>query len=350
MTDMRDDFEAAMQSLDTDIEELPSEILHDEPTMEAEAEAGTPAPESEAAPQADGEPAAADTPAEPAEAAAPAEPAESPAINPPIGYSPEARELWKDVPVKVQEQIHKREQEIAMAMQNTAAARKTYDNLNSLAQSYAPIMAAEGAQDVMQAVQGLFETVAELRMGSPQQKAQKMAQLISHYGIDIAGLDSALAGSPQGPEVSQNSQFEHLIDQKMAPINQMMEQLNALQMQKQQTTQQNAVQEIQQFGQQAEFLNDVRNDMADLIDMAAARGYDMSLQEAYNKACALNPQIQAVIDQRKQAEALQATQQSNAAKMAASSSVIGRKAGDGVAAPTSLHDQLSAAWDELAQG
>jgi hypothetical protein len=353
---MRDDFNSAFE--DAGIEddgELKNEIIMPEDDV-TEDEAPQAEPAAEEAPAAEA-PAAEGGEVEPPldageGAAAPTDAEAAPAtedVKAPIGFSPEAREAWKDVPKTVQDQIHKREQEIAQAMQGTSEARKTHQYIEQLAQSYAPIMAAEGASSPAEAIQGLFQTVSELRMGSPAQKAQKMAQLINHYGVDIGSLDSALAG--EQPVDPQQHQFSQIIDEKLAPINQVMEQLNQLQAGKQQQSQVAAAAEITQFGQQAEFLGDVRNDMADLIDMAASRGYDMPLQEAYDKACALNPQIQAVLNQRKSAAELQAGQNSLAAKQAAGSSVVGRPAGSGGGTQgMSLHDTLAAAWDNQEHG
>jgi hypothetical protein len=345
MSSMREDFEAAIEESGAEYAEPRNEILTaEEDTPEpVSPDTETPTSESPDTPEVATE----SVPAEAAGDEPEAAPVEE-GLKPPVGFSPAARENWKDVPKTVQEQIHKREQEIAQAMHGTAEARKVHESISQLAQSYAPIMAAEGTNNPLQAIQGLFETVAELRMGSPAQKAQKMASLIQHYGIDIGSLDSALSG--QVPEDPQQHQFETMIDQKLAPINQVMEQLNQMQAGKQQQTAVAAQQEIQQFEQQAEFLSDVRNDMADLIDMAAARGHDMGLEEAYNKACIMSPQISQILEQRKQTAALTSGQQNINAKLAAGSSITGQPNGTSTAAPTSLRAQLEAAWDESMQG
>ena len=60
---------------------------------------------------------------------------------------------------------------------------------------------------------------------------------------------------------------------------------------------------------QNEFYNDVRSDMADLLDMAANRGRQMSMQDAYNTACAAHPQISKVMAGRQAQQSVQQKKQ-----------------------------------------
>jgi hypothetical protein len=184
-------------------------------------------------------------------------------------------------------------------------------------------------------------------MGSPVQKAEMLAHLVKTYGVDIRALDDALVGVQ--PQETQQNQFEALIDQKMQPINQLMQQLNMLQQQGQQQTRAQADQEVAQFAQSAEFLNDVRNDMADLIDLANKQGRSLSLQEAYDRACAIHPEISKVMEQRRQTEAITGGNQRIAQKKMAASSLNGRQVGTGGGVESlSIRDQLNAAWDDIA--
>ena len=271
-------------------------------------------------------------------------------INAPIGFSPESREKWKDVPDLVKEQIQKRESEINEAIANTGEYRRTHTALTDLAKSYAPIMAAEGADTPMQAIEGLFRTVAELRVGSPQQRATKMANLIGHYGVDISMLDAALAGAPM-PNAEMTA-LEQMLDQRLAPVNEF---LNT-----QHTTQQNVMEnnkaavtaELKEFSKSAEFLNDVRNDMADLIDLASNRDYKMPFKEAYDKACALHPSVSKIIAERAKNETLVNSGKAAQDKVNASSSI---RSGSGKAAAVStnssgsLSDDLNSAWDSFGE-
>jgi hypothetical protein len=137
----------------------------------------------------------------------------------------------------------------------------------------------------------------------------------------------------------------------MQPVNQMMQQLAGMQQQRQQQGNLAAQAEVQQFAQSAEFLDDVRHDVADLIDMATKHGRDMPLQEAYDKACAMNPQIAKVLSDRAQQQNLAtASQNVSSKKMAASSLAPGNRGANSSAVPDTLIGQLNAAWDEQIGG
>lgn len=271
----------------------------------------------------------------------------------PVDWGPKERENWSKVPRDIQARIVQREKDMAEAMANTKDARQTHDAFKQLSQSYAPIMAAEGVSDPMEAVKGLFDTVATLRMGTPQQKAQMVAQLIGNYGVDIQTLDSALAGEAPAAADPQQTQLQQMLDERLAPMNQLMEAINQAQTQQQTQTQENAQASVREFAKTAEFLNDVRQDMADLIDMAASRGQDMSLEDAYKKACMMNPEISAVLAQREQEANIRANAQTMANKNAAASSVVGRQGNPAAGKPQgdgSIRSSLLNAMDTLQDG
>jgi hypothetical protein len=64
-----------------------------------------------------------------------------------------------------------------------------------------------------------------------------------------------------------------------------------------------------------------------MVEMAEKRGYVMPLQEAYDKACALNPQVSSVLAKRAADEKLIGNGKSLEAKRNASSSIEGKQAG-----------------------
>ena len=115
------------------------------------------------------------------EATAEAEPAEQPvegAPKPPVDWDAGLREGWDSLPEGVKKKVLEREKQVNDLMQETAGARRAAGQMNQLFSTYGSLLAAEGASDPLQATATLFQTVSELRMGSPAQKAQKMAQLI----------------------------------------------------------------------------------------------------------------------------------------------------------------------------
>jgi len=267
-------------------------------------------------------------------------------IKAPIDWGPQDREAWSKIPRHLQEKVMSREKELNTMMQTTADARKTHEQFGQLSQQYGSVLAGIGGDTPMETTKALFDTVANLRMGTPIQKAQTIADLISSFGVDINTLDSALVGAAPTQGQQQNTQMEAMLAERMAPFEAMLGQQNALKQQEITQREENAVGEVQKFAETAEFLADVRVDMADFIDMASARNQPMTMQDAYNKACALNPQIQAVLAQRAQHAKLTSNSNTMASKHLASSSITGGKGGGGGSgASGSMRDALSAAWD-----
>jgi hypothetical protein len=263
----------------------------------------------------------------------------------PQSWSPKLREDFAKLPANVQAQISKREGEMSTFLNEGAESRKFGDRMNQTLQPFQSVMAAHGTNDPVQAVQGLMETAAMLQMGSPQQKAQKLADMVQHYGIDITALDNALSGQPQ--VTAEQSNLEKMLEQKLAPMNQFMNNVQQNQQTSQQQVQETAQNDVGTFEQTAEFINDVRNDMADLLDMAASRNQEMTLQQAYDKACALNPEISGIISQRASDDLLKGNQQSNQNKRYAASSIRGNQVATNTGpVDDSIMGALNQAWDD----
>jgi hypothetical protein len=272
-------------------------------------------------------------------------------IKAPIDWGAKEREDWSKIPRHLQEKVMSREKEISTMLQSTAEARKTHEQFTQLADRYGAVLAGVAGNSPMETANNLFSTVANLRVGSPIQKAQIIANMIKQFDVDVNTLDSTLVGAAPPQEIQQASHIERILAERLAPFEALMGQQRALENQQKQQRAEAAQDEVINFSQQAEFLNDVRLDMADLLDMAAARGVNMTMQEAYDKCCALNPQISTVLAERKKREQLMGGRDTMAAKRAAASSIVGRKiGGGGQLEGSSIRDTIAAAWDANAHG
>ena len=255
----------------------------------------------------------------------------------PLGLSPESREVWKDVPDAVKADITKRENDYAAGIQKHRVNSERAIAMDRSLQPFAQLFAMNGGAG--QTLPGLLQTASQLQMGSAPQKAQAVAQIIKQFGVDIKTLDSMLVGEAPSPEVQQQSQMEQMFNQRLAPMQQQLQHYQQRDQQMAQQAQGQIANEVNNFGSQNEFYNDVRSDMADLLDMAANRGRQMSMQEAYNTACAAHPQISKVMAGR---QAQQSVQQ----KKQAASSIHGTSGGSMVGTQAgSVAAALNDAWD-----
>jgi hypothetical protein len=255
----------------------------------------------------------------------------------PVGLSPEAREEWSNTPPAIKEHLARNEQRMEGMAQKFGANSKRAEAMDRSLAPYAQLFAINGGGD--QVIPALLQTASQLQMGSGPQKAQAVAQIIKQYGVDIRTLDSLLVGEAPSPEVKRQSEVQHAVQQAVAPYQQHMQQFQQQQQQQQQNAQNQIAGEVNNFGAQNEFYNDVCSQMADLMDMAANRNQEMSMEEAYYAACVSHPQISKIIHSRQ-------SQQSVQKKQRAASSVHGNSGGSMSSnAPDSVEAALNSAWD-----
>jgi len=240
----------------------------------------------------------------------------------PQAWRPEVREHWAQLPEPVRAEIARRESEHARFIQESSEARKTTEALMKTIAPYEAFIRAENSNPI-QAIDNLMSTAARLRTGTAPELAQMMAGLVNQFGTGRFGngfiemLDSALAG--QAPKQDpQQAAIEQVLNQRLAPVQQMLTQFQQAQLAQQQQVASSAQNEVSDFLSRAEFGEDVREDMADLMEAATRRGQTLSLADAYKKACLMNDNVRSVIAQRVRAQgAQQGTQAAQKARSAA---------------------------------
>lgn len=265
-------------------------------------------------------------------------------LQAPGGWGPAVREHWASLPPQVQEHIVLREQQMQRWANDTAPLRNAGEQFLRAIEPYRMVIQAEGV-DPLTAISNLMQVGQTLRFGTPNEKAQVIAQCVQTYGVDIQTLDSVLAGvvPPQGAPQQINVQAE--VQRALAPL------MQAVQQRQQQAayqTNEEARNELIAFVEDGthEFVGDVRTIMADMIEVAARYGQDLPLQEAYDRACALHPEVSKVIMARQQGvNAQRLTQNAQRAKAAAVSVRGSAPAGkpDGHHEPSSIRESIEAA-------
>jgi hypothetical protein len=316
----------------------------DEPTAEGSADAPTAGSEQSVAP-AEG---AAPAPAAPEAAAPPPAPeSNEPTAKAPGTWTPAAREKWATLPSEVKTEVWKREREASRALTMSNEARKFQNEFSNTMQPFLGFIAAENSTP-LQAVQHMMQTAAALRVGTPQQKVQIAADIIQNFGIDLRALDSVLAG--QRPEFNPQTQIQQLIQRELQPVMQTFQQQRQLIQQQEANFEQEVSTELERFAADPkhEFYWDVKDIMADLMEVSSRRGEAMDLTAAYERAIMMHDPVRRVIEARKTREAAQrGNQLAQRAKQTSSLSVtpsaqlstVTPVAGD------SLRDSIEAAID-----
>jgi len=263
-------------------------------------------------------------PKEPTEVTAPVDEKKEPLAPPaqgakaPVSWKPEVRETFAQLPPAAQQEILRREREIEGALRDTAEARKFTAEMNQVLDPYRHLIAAEGGTYTT-AVQSVMQSAALLRVGTPQQKAELVADMITRFSVDLQTLDGVLSAKLGGQSAAQPQVDPHIqhLQQQIAPVVEFVNNLRTKQGEFQQTQQQTMQQQITEFfnDPKNEFANDVRDDMADLLEVAARRGQQMTLQQAYDRATMLHPTISQIVERRRLATT--AAQQNAVAQRAA---------------------------------
>jgi hypothetical protein len=255
----------------------------------------------------------------------------------PASWKAEEREGWEATPEPAKAAILRREREVDTALRESSAARQFAQQFMDTIAPYRQYIAADNSTPLV-AVRNMMQTAAILSGAPPGRRAAEVARMIQHFGIDVNLLDEALAATFSGkqPATDPNEQLLRLVDQRLAPVQQFIQQSQSVQAQQTQQLRDSAATEWGEFSSKPEFeyAEDVREDMADILDLAARRGQTMDLSTAYARATMLHPTISKLIEQK------------NSAKSAAQQTAAARRAKDAAASLGSSAPSREAGSDE----
>jgi hypothetical protein len=278
---------------------------------------------------------------------APAQPsttAQAVEIKAPASWKAEEKAAWAQVPPGAQKAIQRREQETARVLQDTAEARRTAQAFKEVLHPFEPLLQQYNVRDpANEVIRPLLQTRAALELGTPEQKAELVANMVYQFGVDVSKLDEFLvnmersgkkpqpiqqqAQAPRAPSLRDNPE--------LAPLFSIAERLQQAEHAKAQA----AVDEIAQN----EHFESVREDVADILEASAARGKTIPLKQAFEAALRLNGIEQAAPPPP------QVTTSEAAAILAksrnAAASVAGAPKGSPAGKPKTLRDTLEAAFN-----
>lgn len=247
----------------------------------------------------------------------------------PSSWKKDISEKWSELPPDVRAEIHRRESDYHKGIEQY---KQAVEQVEYLQQAIAPYMQNIQASGVppAQALQHLLGVEHTLRNGTAEQKTNIIAEIARDYGIDLSAVTPAPPVDPQMQQLMQQNrqlqQFQQTVQQQ----------------------QQNAVKsEIEKFRDNPEntHFETVREDMAVLLETGRAA----NLQDAYDMAVWMRPDIRKTLvqQQRTEAEKRAAEQQRKQRAKTAAGSVRGsaNSKATSVGSNASLRDTLTAALD-----
>ena len=283
-------------------------------------------------------PPAAGAPSSPSAAPTPAATVAAPAAKPPRSWSAEAKAAFAALPEPVKQDVLRREKEISQGLEHAAPARKHYESFQEVVKPFQPLFDAYGVQDPLPAIRELLTARATLEIGSPEQKAKFIANLVHEFGVDVTALDNFLVqrGPVQPFQPARPVQRpDYRQDPALAPLYAMAEQVKAAQAAKAEAAVE-AVAVLPHF-------EEVREDMADIIEQFYAAGKSITPEAAYKRALAMNPDLEpapAAVPQISKSQAAAILASRNAA-----SSISGSPRPGAKPAPTDRRSQIAAAME-----
>lgn len=269
----------------------------------------------------------------------------------PQAWKPAQKAKWQALDPDIRQEISRREYETTRVLNETAQARQFVGQFQEAIQPYRARIQQVG--DPIKAVQNLLAVDHLLSTGPKTQKAQFLAKLVKDYDIDIVELDAALAGTAPADPVK--AQVEQLINERLSPYQQYVQQQQIREQQAQEYQQQQILKEVQAMSTDPAYphFEAVRETMADLIDTKVRRGVSIDLATAYNMAVAMDPELsqQVLTTQQEATRRRQAAEAHAKAQRAleASSSVSGAPRGSNAGTPqtTDRRAHLEAAFASL---
>jgi hypothetical protein len=268
----------------------------------------------------------------------------------PVSWKPALREQWANIPKEVRDEIRRREQHIERTLNETGVMRKFATDFAQMVQPYSHLIRAQNSTP-LQAVNNLMQTAAGLMQGNPQQKAEIVSQIMSNYGVDVQVLDQVLSKS-YNPQTAQFQSQQNSAPPAWArPMFDFMERAQTQQQQFEAQQRQQADREIEEMSSQP-FFDDLRDDIADLMEIAAKRGKVLSLKDAYAKAVELDPEVSKLVKKSAPIQKSQNPVSQAAATLArarkAAKTISGAPRGEGGKGdkPKTRREMLSESWDE----
>jgi hypothetical protein len=244
--------------------------------------------------------------------------------RPPASWKKDYHEAWTTADPKLKEYAWKREEEMKAGVQPLLSKAQYADQMQQAIEPYMNNIRGLGIE-APQAVKALMEADNVLRHGSPQQKQAYFAQLAQQYGINMGEVQT----TPVDPNF-------YAIQNELAQVRG-----EVLNWKQQQEAAQNQalLSEISQFQSKAEYFEEARPTMIQLLNSGVAKDLD----DAYQKAIRLDNDLFTKHQQASQgaADAAKREQSNRAAKAAKAAAVSVKSSTPGAATSTKAQDRRS---------
>ena len=210
--------------------------------------------------------------------------------KPPQGWRPEAKAKWAAIPEDIRQEIIRREENSA---QGVAKLRQQYEPMEKVYnEAITPALGylAHIKREPVEYIQAMMMSEQTLTLGNPAQKMEKLLEIADTYGVPIRqALDSAMGGKLN--EFIKEAHTAHKTPSSLPP--EVAAELAESRKWREDMVQSAVKKEYDEFTAKVDtdypFFEDVKDDMAALLDSGVCKGYT----DAYETAVWRNPVIRA---------------------------------------------------------
>jgi hypothetical protein len=259
--------------------------------------------------------------------------------RPPASWRKDYHEVWAKADPRMQEYAWQREEQMRAGVEPLLSKAQFADSMQEVLQPYMTTIQGLGLTPD-KAVAALMQADHTLRNSDPQTRLAYFQQLAQSYGINLAGMQ------PQQGQAPQQS-VDPTVWALQNELNKVRGEVMGWKQQQEMAENQTLLNEINQFSLKAEHFEDVRPTMIQLLQSGVAQ----TLDEAYEKAIRLDPDLFDQVQKAQQAEAAmkQAKEQNKAAKAARAAAVSVRSATPGVNTAPKTSDRRALLEEALSE-
>jgi len=248
--------------------------------------------------------------------------------RPPASWKKDYHETWNLADDKLKQYAWQRESEMKAGVEPLISKAQFADQMQEVLNPYMNTIHGLGI-DAPKAVKALMEADHALRYSTPQEKRQYFARLAQSYGVNLNEMGNDL------PQQAVDSTIYALQNE----LNNVRGEVQGWKQQQEQQQNQALLGEINNFSQRAEHFEEARPAMIQLLQSGMATDLD----DAYEKAIRLSPELFDAVQSGRQAEA-DATKRAaanTAAKRARAAAVSVKGSTPGTVTNTKAQDRRS---------
>jgi hypothetical protein len=248
--------------------------------------------------------------------------------RPPASWKKDYHETWNLADDKLKQYAWQRESEMKAGVEPLISKAQFADQMQEVLNPYMNTIQGLGI-DAPKAVKALMEADHALRYSTPQEKRQYFARLAQSYGVNLNEMGNDLPQQAVDPTIYalQNE------------LNNVRGEVQGWKQQQEQQQNQALLGEINNFSQKAEHFEEARPAMIQLLQSGMATDLD----DAYEKAIRLNPELFDAVQSGRQAEvdAAKRAAANTAAKRARAAAVSVKGSTPGTVTNTKAQDRRS---------